>query len=101
MPLKIRPRIDGATPNDRGSPKKRTTVPASVRLEVDFENLDGQDLMIDGRHTSKTHASVAAADLDCLLQADVERAPQEQERAFEPHRGTFNRGTHRAAPIGR
>ena len=33
-PLNTRPRIDGATPNDNGSPKKRTTVPESVRPAV-------------------------------------------------------------------
>ena len=35
--------------------------------------------------------SVVAADLDRVLQPDVERASQEQERPFEPRCGAFNR----------
>ena len=45
--------------------------------------------------------AVAAAHLDRIVQADVERAAQEQQRPFEPRRGAFNRELHRWPPCGR
>ena len=40
-------------------------------------------------------------DFDGVLEADVERAPEEQERPFEACRGAFNGRTHRRAPMFR
>ncbi len=53
---------------------------------------------VDRRDAAESRAAIGAAHFDRVLQADVERAPQEQQRPFEPRRGAFNREAHRCAP---
>ena len=67
-------------PNDSGSPMKRTTVSRERQPRRGFQHLDRHEIAVDRGDTAKPRAAVGAADLDRLVQADVERAPEEQER---------------------
>ena len=93
-PLNTRPRMPGETPKVSGSPKKRTTVPGSASPDVDSSTSMVMKSSSMRRDAPQARATVAAAHLDRVVQADVERAPQEQQRTFQPRRRAFNREPH-------
>ena len=55
-----------------------------------LEHLDGDQILVDGGNAAKARRAVAPGDDDGLVQSHVERAPHEEQRAVEPHRGVMH-----------
>ena len=66
-----------------------------------LEHLDGHHVAVERRDAAQPRAAVDPADLDRVVEPDVERALQEQQRAFESRRGAFSGEAHRRSPRGR